>query len=415
MKLLRVTLPVLILAGCGGIFWRLVSSQPEPGQKVEEVRVHPVQAARVQPQDYTITVESRGTVRPRTESILIPEVSGQIVEISDSLRPGGFFEKGDLLLRVDPRDYEAAVTMAESQLAQAKVAWEEENARSEQAVEDWKRLGRSGEPPPLVARRPQVAEAQARIAAQEAALERARRDLERTRITAPYAGCVLEKMVDVGQVVSPSTRLAQIYAVDVAEIELPVTNEDLAFLDLPESYRGDAAAGGPGPQVRLKAGYGGREHCWKGRVVRTAGAIDARSRQLYVTAQVDDPYGRQEPGKPPLKAGLFVDARITGRTLADVFVIPRLAIRDQNAVMVIDANNQVRRRELDIVWSTRSHVVAQDGLKAGETVCLTRLPLGIDGLHVKPVLVPMPGSPEAVPAQDPPLSEGATRPRPKSA
>ena len=415
MKLARITLPMSILGVAGGASWWLIASQPQPATRPEDARVHPVKAARVAPEDYRVMIESRGIVRPRTESALVSEVSGQIIEINSSLREGGFFEKGESLLRIDPRDYETAVTIARSELAKAERSLEEETARADQAVEDWKRLGRGGDVPALVARVPQLAEARAVVASAQAGLDRASRTVERTVILAPYAGCVLEKLVDIGQVVTSGTKLAGIYAVDFAEVELPLTLADLGFLDLPESYRGEKPdATKTGPAVVLHSDYGGRRHSWDGTVVRAAGAIDRDSRQLFVTAQVANPYGRRQRDVPPLKAGLFVEAEINGHTLSDVFVIPRAAVRDGSLVLLIDETNRLRRRPLEIVWSASDHVVASTGLQAGDVICLTRLPLAIDGLRVKPEMVELP-APARHPNARPPLTRGEERPRDKSA
>jgi RND family efflux transporter MFP subunit len=410
MQPTRLILPALTLGAAATACWWFLHRQPEPKTKSDPVRVFPVNATRVAAQDFTVVIESRGTVRPRTQSTLIPEVSGMVVEISPSLREGDFFEAGEVLLRIDPRNYESAVVIALGEVAKARAAVAEEEARAAQAVEDWRRLGRAGEAPDLVARRPYVAETQARLAAAEAAVARARHDVERTRLTAPYAGCVLRKLVDVGQVVTPGTQLAQIYSIDVAEVDLPLTNRDLGFLDLPESYRGEKGSDGdpPGPAVVLRTDYGGREFRWDGTVVRAAGAIDESSRQLYVTVQVKDPYRRKDRDTPPLKSGLFVEAGITGHRLRNVFVLPRSAVRDGSTVLLIDGENRLRKRPITVVWGTRDHVVANDGLRTGDTICLTRLPVAVDGVRVRPTLV---DPPAVSPGGEEPLSQGPPAPK----
>ena len=412
MKLVRFILPVLTLGAAVGACGWFLHSQPQPKTKDDSTRIFPVKAARVVPQDFTVTLDSRGTVRPRTQSSLIPEVAGMVIEISPSLREGDFFEAGEVLLRIDPRDYQAAIVIAQGDVAKAQAALDEERARAAQAIEDWRHLGRSGEPPPLVARRPQVAEVEARLAAAKATEAKARHAFERTTLSAPYAGCVMKKMVDLGQVVTPGTNLAEIYSIDVAEVELPLTNRDLGFLDLPESYRGEKSDDSqPGPAVLLKATYGGRDFHWTGTVVRAAGAIDDLSRQLYVTVQVKDPYRRKDRETPPLKSGLFVEAEITGHTLHNVFLVPRSAVRDGSNVLLIDENNRLRKRPVTVVWSTRDHVVSNDGLSAGDMLCLTRLPVAVDGIHVQPTMVDLPIPSPASKRIEPPLTQGATVPK----
>ncbi len=388
----KILLPLLVLGAAGWLTWWLIASKPEPPQRKKPPVVTRVEATRLAPSRYDVILESRGVVRPRTETTLIPEVSGRIVEIGDNFREGSFFEEGELLLQIDPVNYETAIVIAESNVAQARTALEEEKARSEQALENWKRLGKTGAPGDLVLRKPQLAEMEARLAAAGAELERARRDLERTRIRAPYAGRILEQRVDLGQFVSTGTELARLYAIDHVEVRLPLTNRQLAFVNLPELYRGNVAESADtaaAPEVMLRADIGGESATWKGRLIRVEGAIDERTRQLFVVAQVDDPYEWKEDGGPPLKIGLFTDALIEGRTLDDVFVLPRSAVRAGEEVIVIDGENRIQRRQIQTLWSSRDHIVIpvkDGGLAPGEIVCLTPLAFPADGARVLPTI-----------------------------
>lgn len=376
--------------GGGGYYLSLQS--PPVEQVPHRPTLIPVTASVLTPQDYTVIVHTYGEVRARTESSLIPEVSGMIREISPSFRDGSFFEAGEELVKLDDRDHAAAVVIAQSAVAQADTAVSEENARAAQALEDWKALGREGEPDPLVLRQPQRAEAQARQLSAAAQLEKAERDLARTIIKAPYAGRIVKKVADVGQYVSPGRELAKIYAVDAAEIDLPLKSDDLAFLELPEHFRGEKMpVMENGPEVTFAAPYAGRNGEWKGRLVRAAGGIDKASRQLYVTAQVQDPYARRTGDNPPLKVGMWVSAYITGRTLKNVYVVPRVAIREGNQVLLIDSEERLRSRIITIVWSGPDHVVVTEGLKPGDLLCTVPLHYAVEGSQVKVKQVPMPG------------------------
>lgn len=381
-RALKIGLPVLVLGASVAISGLLMFTGPEAERRQPEPAKPTVEVLSVVPTDYQVSVRSRGTVSPRTQSTLVPEVAGRVVEVAPSFRNGGFFEAGDVLLRIDARDYENAVTVARSELAQARLSLSEEQAQAEQAQRDWERLGGGDEPTDLVLRKPQLASARAAVAAAEARLRQAELDLERTRIRAPYAGRVLDKQADVGQYVTPGTPLATIYAVDYVEIRLPVTDEQQAFLDLPEAYRGQRSDTEAGPAVTLSARLGRQTIEWRGRIVRSEGAIDTQSRQLFVVAQVDDPYGRKD-GRPPLKVGQFVEAVIEGERLEDVYVLPRGAIKGENEVFVVDAQNRLQRRDLDIVWRDTEHVVAAGGLEPGERLSLTPLPFAADGVLVK--------------------------------
>lgn len=383
MKLLRIAVPIGFVVLCALVArWLIITREPPPTRQPPPMTTE-VAATRLQPTNYPVIIRSQGTVRPRTESTLIPEVSGRVIEIASAFRDGGFFEEGDVLLRLDPRDYETARIVAEAALAQARAKLEEEKAQSVQARENWEQLGSGGDPNPLVLRVPQLAEAQAAVASAEARLHKARRDLDRTRIAAPYAGRMLEKRVDVGQFVSTGTVLARIYAVDYAEIRLPLTNDQLAYMDVPELYRGDRERPqSDAPAVTLKSTIGGTPYEWRGAIVRAEGAFDTQSRQLFVIAQVDDPYKRRPSGNPPLKVGLFVTAEIEGTILENVFALPRSAVRRGDEILLIDPDGKIRRQTISVLWKDSDHIVARDGLNAGEVLCLTPLAFAVDGIQV---------------------------------
>jgi len=398
-KLLKWILPVLVLLAAIAVARYIIAQRPEAPQfQPPQVPVS-IEAIRAAPQDYPVSVRSEGTVEPRTESTLIPQVSGKIVEISPTFREGGFFEQDDVLVKLDPRDYELAIASAEAQVAQAQSALEQELAQAEVVADDWRMLGR--EAPELGLRKPQIAAARATLLSAQAQLERARFDLERTRIKAPYDGQVLEKSVDVGQFVSPGTVLARVYATDYVEIRLPLANRQLEFVELPERFRGETAQRGTaGPEVEVRATIGRRQWSWTGRVVRAEGAIDTRTRQLFVVAQVDDPYEPGADGQPPLRIGQFVEVSIEGRTLENAFVLPRSALRDSDAVMIVDEDRRLHRRNIEVAWTEGEQVVVVDGLRAGEVVNVTPLAVAADGTLVSATVDGVPPAPRERPDGD---------------
>lgn len=379
-RTLKWSLPVVIVAASLWAGRTIIANKPVADTVPPGETPIPVAATRVHPVDYRVVVRSEGAVRPRTESTLIPQVSGGIEEISASFREGGFFEAGELLVRIDPKDYELALATAEAQVAQAEPALEQELAQAKVVENDWKMLGK--EAPGLGLRRPQIAAARAALLSARAQLERAREDLARTRIRAPYAGRVLEQAVDVGQFVSPGTVLARIYATDYVEIRLPLSNRQLGFVRLPERYRGDEGPLEPGPPVTLTATVGDTSWQWEGRVVRTEGAIDTASRQLFVVAQVDDPYGRRADGRPPLRIGQFVEAEIEGRVIEGAFVLPRGALREGTALLIVGGDGRLERRDVTVVWTDRRDAVVKAGLEPGEVVATTPLAIAAAGTLV---------------------------------
>jgi len=407
-KLLKWILPVLVLlaALAGGRY--IVSQRPEAPQFQPPQVPVAIDAIRVLPEDYRVVIRSEGTVEPRTESTLIPQVSGQIVAISPTFREGGFFEQGDVLVTLDPRDYQLAIASAEAQVAQAESALEQELAQAKVVEDDWRMLGR--EAPRLGLRQPQIAAARATLLSAKAQLERAKFDLERTRIRAPYDGQVLEKNVDIGQFVSTGTLLARVYATDYVEIRLPLSNRQLEFVDLPERFRGETAQRGTaGPEAIIKATIGRQEWRWTGRIVRAEGAIDTRTRQLFVVAQVDDPYEPGLDGQPPLRIGQFVEAEIEGVTLVNAFVLPRSALREAVEVLVVDEDSRLQRRPVTVAWTDGEHAIVTAGLEPGEVVNITPLAVAANGTLVAATIDGVPPAPRRGPPPDRVAAEERSR------
>jgi RND family efflux transporter MFP subunit len=389
-KTVKYILPFVIVLIAMGIGFYLIKSAPKAKRHPQKVKVPVVEVIEAALEDYRVQLKSRGTVTPRTESTLIPEVAGRIVSISANFRDGGFFEKGDRLLQIDPGDYELAVTTAMADEARMLLGLREEEARSTQAKRDWERLGISGEASELALRAPQLASAHAALASAEARLKQAKVDLGRTHIRAPYAGRIVQKKVDVGQYVSPGTALAKIFAIDYLEVRLPLTDHQLAFVDLPETYRGGKVKG-HGPDLLLTSDIGGRMFSWKARLVRTEASIDIASRQLFVIAQVDDPYKDDGSGRPQLKIGQFVQARIAGRLLKNVFVLPRDLISGEDVLLILSPDNLIKRRKVEVLWRDKEYVVVKSGLSPGDRLITTRMPYAVENSPVK-LLSELPGS-----------------------
>jgi RND family efflux transporter MFP subunit len=378
---LKIILPLAILIVAILAGRAIISSKPTASRQAPPPAPLAVDATRLERTDFQVMVTADGTVRPRTSGSLVPQVPGRIVEVSPDFREGGFFERGDVLLRIEPKDFELALSSAEAQVAQASAALEQELALAEVVKNDWESLGKQA--PDLGLRKPQIAAARAAMLSAEAQLERARVDLQRTVVRAPYAGRVLRQNVDIGQVVSVGTALAQIYAVDYAEIRLPLNNHQLEYITLPERFRNDGnLTARDGPKVTVEAMIGRTSYSWEGRLVRSEGAIDTQSRQLYVVAQVDDPYSRGPDERPPLRIGQFVQAHIQGKLLENVFVIPRSALREGGQVLLVDEQGVLQKREVSVLWSDERQVVLGDSLAAGEILALTPLSISANGSPV---------------------------------
>ncbi len=381
---LKAGLPLLVLVGGGWAAKALIDSYEEPQPEpivVEPPLVHVLAAKRT---TLTLVVKAEGTVEPRTESQLVPEVSGRVLEVAASLAAGGFFNKGDVLLRIEPRIYELAITRAKAAIEQARLRLTLEQEEAAIARREWEAMG-SGEPSPLLFREPQIAEVQASLAAAEASLEQARYDLECTVLYAPFTGRVRSKQVDVGQFVQRGASLATLYAVDLAEVRLPIPNPELEFCNLPLAYRSESSPA-TGPAVKLTARFAGKEHTWQGRIVRTEGEIDPRTRMVNAIAQVRDPYAKGgSSNRPPLAVGMFVQAEIEGIRVRDVIRAPRAALREGNLIYVVDHQNRLRFREIVPLRAERDVVLIKEGLEEGDLICLSPLEAAVDGMSVRTI------------------------------
>lgn len=378
---LKVVLPLAMVAvGIVGAV-AMIKARSAPKPRPSNAPVPLVRVMSVNKQDLQIKVSTQGTVSPRTESALVPEVSGRVVAISPALAAGGFFERNEVLLEIDSRDYELEVTRFEAQVARERVNYESEKAEADVARKEWERLG-NGEASPLTLRVPQLRQAEASYQAAVAALEKAKLDLERTKVRAPFLGRVKEKRVDVGQFVQRGAPVATVYAVDLAEVRLPLPVDQIAYLELPLHYPGEGIQ--QGPETDFFATFGGRRYQWSGHVVRTEGQIDPKTRMVYAVAQVENPYGIGESAeRPPMAPGLFVEAEVHGKLYRDVIVLPRAALRGRDRVLVVDEENRMHYRTVGILRTERQEVLVDDGLEDGEVVCISPLEAVVEGMKVR--------------------------------
>jgi RND family efflux transporter MFP subunit len=361
---------VLLGAGGGTAAW-LIGRKPPPPSTQPAAQPPLVSVVPVRLGDRTLRVRTYGTVVPRTEMTLQAEVAGRIVSATAAFEQGRFFEAGELLAQIDPADYRLALAQAEARRAQATLRLAQEEAEAKLARRE---LGTEATDP-LALREPQLAEARASLAAAEAAVEQARLNLERTRVRAPFAGRVRAKSADVGQFVAAGTPLARLYAVDAAEVRLPIALEELAFVDLPLDARGN------GPPVLLRATVGGAPESWEARVVRVEAEVDPKTRMIHAVARAEKPYAAA--GRPPLMVGLFVEAEIRGRTVAGVAALPRSALRPDGTVLVADPGARLRVRPVTLLRIEGETALISGGLAEGERVCVHPLETASDGTVVR--------------------------------
>nr|WP_255775444.1 efflux RND transporter periplasmic adaptor subunit [Microbulbifer sediminum] len=319
-------------------------------------------------------VPSQGSVRARHEIEVVARVGGTIESVSDAFVAGGFFDRGDALLQIEPADYRHELTRTEARLANARSVLAQEQGRSKQAKREWRDLGTEAAND-LFLRKPQLAAAKAEVAAARADRDQARLNLERTRVQAPFAGRVVETFVDLGQYVSPGTRLAKVHSTSIAEVRLPLTDEQLALLNLPLGQSID-----DGPAVRMRARVAGQEREWRGEIVRTEANIDANSRFVFAVAQVAEPY----KGEVPLINGLFVEAHIAGKTLDDIVILPRQALHEGDHLLVLDAENKLRYRDVELLQTLGEEVWVRGEIARGEPVVVSSLGYSREGMVLTP-------------------------------
>ena len=317
-----------------------------------------------------------GTVSPRSENELIPEVSGSIVFMSPSLVSGGFFKKDDLLFSIEPLDYEVALEQSSAALKSAESELENAQRNHDRQINLAKKQSISEARKEEAINRLRFAESAHREA--NARVSLAKKNLERTKIRAPYDGRVRNEKIDLGQFVNRGQSIASIYAIDSAEIRLPVHDKELAFLDLSlfETAKSKDDA------VILKATFAGEQHTWSARIARTEGELDSRTRMINVIAEIDSPYSSKD-SRPPLTIGLFVEAEILGRFIKDAVVIPQSAIQEKNLVYTVNEKNRLEFRKVKILRMINDQAVITDGLKTGDTVCISALRNAEPGMEVR--------------------------------
>lgn len=383
-KFFKFMLPLILIGTSIIMVIALVAIQKSKNaeRKPDTEKAVLVDTIEAQVVSLNFSVNSQGTVRPRTETTLVSEVSGKIVSVAPEFVAGGFFHKGEVLLQIDPSDYEAGLKRAEAALASRKAKLADETARSEQALKDWQNMGKKGQPSDLGLRKPQMADAKANVSAAEADVQKARRDLERTQITVPYDGLVRQKAVDIGQYVTPGTRLGITFAIDTAEVRLPLTHIDLNFLQLPsetEVKNKDKTF----PPVTLSAERAGKISQWQARIIRTEGVVDEISRVVYAVAQVVDPYGMLgQSHQQELKIGTFVNAEIQGLPADNVVVLPRHVLRADNSILVANADNELEILSVTVLRAEPKKVYLSGGIKGGARVVITTLDAPVPGTRL---------------------------------
>ncbi len=382
-----IAVVVILLAGVM-VFKKLSSMKKVPERKTRQVAAPLLEAQVARVQDIQMTVHGSGTVHPKIQVSVTPQVSGVITSCAECFVDGGFFRAGRVLVTIDRSDYELAVDNAAAAIADAEMNLIREQAEADIALEQWQQLHPGTEPTsPLVLRKPQIRQARAQLQAAHARLTRAKLDLARTAISLPFNGRISQKDVDHGQYVTPGKPIATVYGTDIAEIVVPLEDRELKWFDLPTGYTdgdgGDDKRNTPrGAWAELTVDFAGRESTWIGQVVRTQGLIDPTSRMVNVVIEVEDPF-KQAGDRPPLTPGMFVrDVVIKGRTLGNVLRIPRHALHNGSEVWVA-ADEKLRIKTVQIARQDDSYAYIAEGLDDGDVIITSPLDTATDGMEIR--------------------------------
>lgn len=377
----RFIIPLLILAlGYGAWTWLGTPAEP-PKLNKQPARLIKTERLILNRTNFPIVLESQGTVRAHHEATVTSQVPGTVIKVHPEFEDGAFFREGQILIELDAGDLKAKLSSAESRLARAEAQLAQEEAKAKQARLNWEDIGYEEEPSPLVLRIPQLKDAQAQLKAASTDVDQAQRELARAKVRAPFDGRVKSRLVGLGQTVSGTTALGEIFATDFAEIRLPLAADQLRFVNLPKRD------GHPAVPVTLTdaltTNSADEPGSWEAQIIRTEGALDEGSRELFVIARIEDPFGIQS-SKAELRIGQPVRAAIKGITLRDVFLIPRKTLRGINRIYLIDQTQMtLSRQTIQPVWSTEETVIVREGIDDGTWLASSTLPYAPLGAPVE--------------------------------
>jgi len=382
--ILQLVLVVVIIAAAIGVAKTMSLFRKPPAKKTQHVSSPLLNAIQVYPESLQMTVQGFGTVKPRMEVQVVPQVSGKVMHCHRQLVNGGFFQADEPLVVIEQTDYTLVVESAAAAVAQAEVKVEQEKAEADIAHQEWEKLHPDKQPDSiLVFREPQIRNAQAQLSAAKARLAKAKLDLERTTITMPFDGRVVATNIDVGQFITIGAPIATVYRTDVVEVMVPLEDAELAWFAVPlnSNHNGDNSYAA----VTVFAEFAGAEHTWVGRLVRTEGQIDPKSRMVHVVAQVVDPF-KTESGRPPLVPGMFVRVAIQGKEVKDIYRVRRYAIRGSKEVWVAKGTGETKKltiQPVEIVRMDRDFAYISSGLSEGDFVVTSALGTVTNGMTIR--------------------------------
>lgn len=365
----QIILPIIVLAiGIAGLVGiSALKKPPEEKPVVDTTPLVSVEAIEYKPM--TFSVSSYGVVAAKYDTELVAQVSGEIIYLADKFVKGGFVKKGDILAKIDPSDYEAGLLDSQANVASAKANMVQERANGEVALREWAEITNS-KPTALSLRKPQLAQELAKLKSAEADLLRSHRDLERTVIRAPYDALISSREIGLGAYVTTGSKIGHIYNTDTAEIRLPLADKEMQYLDQKGTHS----------EVTLMGNFAGSKQQWQGKIVRSEGVVDSKSRMTYLVAEIEDPYGLKTD-KNELRFGTYVTANIQGSNAGNVAVIPRHLIVN-GLVAIMDSDNTLRYKPVKIIRQEGANVIISEGLDPGMEVITSALDYPLEGMKL---------------------------------
>ena len=371
--------PIVVLVLGLGLAVLIAVNEPEITPEPYAPLVTTGRVTRVEATAEYLGITSQGTVQPRSQSELIPEVSGRVVWVSHALVGGGAFQHDSVLLRIDDADYRTLVDRGEASLLRAEAEYGHAADELKRMASLHKRQLASQQQLDNARRAAQVADAN--LIETRAGLEQANRDLARTELRAPFDGLVRNEQVDVGQFITRGQSIGTIYATDYVEVRLPISADQLGYLGLPISTRGQIPET-LRPPVTVSSDFGNTRLLWEGQLMRLEAEIDERSRMIYGVTRLQL---QDSEDSPLLPVGMFVQAEIRGRRVENIIRLPRSAMRDNNQVLVVDGDNRLHFRQVSLLRLEHDDMLINDGLADGELVCISPLQTVVEGMRVNPV------------------------------
>ena len=369
MKKWAQIITIFIIGSIGILIFSLLVVTKPVADTVEKEAILPVvKVWRAQASDYQVIIESQGVVNPMQLTDLASEVSGKVKFLSPKFEVGQRFQVNEVILEIDSSDYEAVQAKAVAELADAKLALSKENALSEQALRDWKVLGKGKEPNDLVLRKPQLESALARVVSARSGLEKAERDLERTKIRSPYESKIERTNVELGSLLTLGTVVGSIYSADLYEIRLPVSINEFDFVDVNKSSK-----------VLFETEISGMPYSWNGNLLRSESKVDQSSQSIFLVAAIENSLSN----KKFLVPGVYLKAKIFGKILEGTYSLPRSALYDRNKIFVVNEDETISIREIKIIRSSKDIVIVSDGIGNGDLVITTPVSNAIDGMKVE--------------------------------